>query len=217
LIIYVWVNCQVIIMTKLEKAHRTKDLRDYLLSDDVPEDSTEFIPMQGVITLLETTMPTIRKRIEYGELKEKTFFLKEPERKTFLGVEAGGVKVLLKVKMKRREIIRNAVFDAAKNSAKITYTDLLDLADMRWDSPPDRLFCSRVLNELSNESYDNTIDSGIGIMISAVVISRNEHMPTQSFFEHAVKLTLMHEIGERESQLEFWNEQLALVYSHYGS
>ena len=82
-------------MTKLEKAHRTKDLRVYLMSDEVSEESNEFIPMQGVISLLETTMPTIRKRIEDGELREKTLFLKTPERKTFLGVEAGGVKRLL--------------------------------------------------------------------------------------------------------------------------
>ena len=69
-------NSLFIVMTNLEKAHRTKDLRVYLMSDEVSEESTEFIPMQGVISLLETTMPTIRKRIEDGELQEKTLFLK---------------------------------------------------------------------------------------------------------------------------------------------
>jgi hypothetical protein len=202
-------------MTKLEKAHRTKDLREYLLSDEVSEDSTEFIPMQGVISLLETTMPTIRKRIEDGELQEKTLFLKYPERKTFLGVEAGGVKTLLILKTKRRELIRNKVIEAAKNKQLTTYTDLLADADMRWDSPPDRLFCSRVLTDLANESFDETIDSGNGIMVSAVVVSRNEHMPTQNFFEHAVKLTLLCDIGDREQQTEFWKEQVNLVFDYY--
>lgn len=203
-------------MTKLEKAHRTKDLRVYLLSDEVAEDSTEFIPMQGVISLLETTMPTIRKRIEDGELREKTLFLKTPERKTFLGVEAGGVKKLLILKTKRREILRSKVLEAASEKRLTTYTDLIADAGMRWDSPPDRLFCSRVLMELSNESFDETIDSGNGIMVSAVVVSRNEHIPTQNFFEHAVKLTLMCDIGDREQQTEFWKEQLRMVYDHYG-
>ena len=203
-------------MTKLEKAHRTKDLRLYLMSDEVSEDSTEFIPMQGVISLLETTMPTIRKRIEDGELMEKTLFLKTPERKTFLGVEAGGVKRLLILKTKRREIIREKVLEAAQQQKLTTYTDLIADAGMRWDSPPDRLFCSRVLTELANESFDETIDSGNGIMLSAVVVSRNEHIPTQNFFEHAVKLTLMCDIGDRIQQTEFWREQLRMVYEHYG-
>lgn len=203
-------------MTKLEKAHRTKDLRVYLMSDEVSEDSSEFIPMQGVISLLETTMPTIRKRIEDGELQEKTLFLKTPERKTFLGVEAGGVKRLLILKTKRREILRSKVLEAAKEQRLTTYTDLIADAGMRWDSPPDRLFCSRVLMELANESFDETIDSGNGIMVSAVVVSRNEHIPTQNFFEHAVKLTLMCEIGDREQQTEFWKEQLRMVYDYYG-
>ncbi|MBE1301619.1 MAG: hypothetical protein GJ680_17160 [Alteromonadaceae bacterium] len=202
-------------MTKLEKAHRTKDLRVYLMSDEVSEDSSEFIPMQGVISLLETTMPTIRKRIEDGELQEKTLFLKTPERKTFLGVEAGGVKRLLILKTKRREILRSKVLEAAKEQRLTTYTDLIADAGMRWDSPPDRLFCSRVLMELANESFDETIDSGNGIMVSAVVVSRNEHIPTQNFFEHAVKLTLMCEIGDREQQTEFWKEQLRMVYEYY--
>lgn len=202
-------------MTKLEKAHRIKDLRVYLMSDEVSEDSTEFMPMQGVISLLETTMPTIRKRIEDGELREKTLFLKTPERKTFLGVEAGGVKRLLILKTKRREILRSKVLEAAREQKLTTYTDLISSAGMRWDSPPDRLFCSRVLMELANESFDQSIDSGNGIMVSAVVVSRNEHIPTQNFFEHAVKLTLMCEIGDREQQTEFWKEQLRMVYDYY--
>jgi hypothetical protein len=173
--------------------------------------------MQGVISLLETTMPTIRKRIEDGELQEKTLFLKTPERKTFLGVEAGGVKRLLILKTKRREILRSKVLEAAREQTLTTYTDLISAAGMRWDSPPDRLFCSRVLMELANESFDQSIDSGNGIMVSAVVVSRNEHIPTQNFFEHAVKLTLMCEIGDREQQTEFWKEQLRMVYEYYQS
>lgn len=203
-------------VSKANVAHRTIELRKYILSDRVSLDSNEFIPMQAAISILESTAQTLKQRIGTGELNEKTFFITEPVRKTFQGVEIGGVKRLLILKQKRRESIASHVKKFARDNKKTSYSDALNEAGMDWKSPPDRKFISKVLVELSHKSYEETIDGGNPCLISAVVVSRNENIPTQSFFEDATTLGLLESSATHMEKVEFWEEQLKLVYEIYG-
>jgi len=203
-------------ISKENVAHRTIELREYILSERVSLDSKEFIPLQAAISLLGSTAQTLKQRISTGELNEKTFFITDPVRKTFQGLEIGGVKRLLILKKQRRDLIAEHVKKFANNRKKTSYADALNEAGMDWKSPPDRKFISKVLIELSHKSYEETIDSGNPCLISAVVVSRNENIPTQSFFEEAVTLGLLEPSITHLEKIEFWEEQLKLVYEIYG-
>ena len=198
-------------------AERTIDLKKYILSDKVSLDSKEFIPLQAAITILSTTNQTIKQRIENGELKEKTFFIIDPVKKTFTGLEIGGVKKLLLFKKDCSDKISQHVKESALIQKKTSYADTLDAAGMNWRSPPDRKFINKVLQELSHTSYENTVDSGHPCLISAVVVSRSENIPTQSFFDDAIALGLLDYDSSQMEKVEFWEEQLKLVYAKYGN
>lgn len=205
-------------MNKLRtsSSHRTKELTKYLLSDEVEIDSTEFLPQQAAIDVLQTTAPTLKHRIEERELNEKTFFLTNPVKKTFLGVEIGGVKRLLLKKNKMRTKIFDYLDDTIKRKKLTSYADVMEQAGMHWKSPADRKFCNKVLAEISSASYEETVDMGYPCLKTAVVVSRNERIPTVSFFDLAIDLGLLNQATTKNEHIEFWESQVQLVYQYYG-
>jgi hypothetical protein len=202
---------------KTSVGHRTLELRQYLLSNNVSIDSTEFLPQQAAIDVLKTTGPTIKHRIETGELKEKTFFLTEPKRKVFLGVEVGGVKQLLLSKLAYKKAIESHIEACIVKHQITSYADTMDFAGMDWRSPPDRKYCNAVLAEISHLSYEETVDDGYPCLKSAIVVSRNERIPTDSFFECAMELGLLDAWSSKDDKIEFWEKQVEHVYNYYGS
>lgn len=201
---------------KCDISHRTISLREYVLSDLVSIDSTEFLPFQAALQLLETTSVTLKQRIETGEINEKTFFMTEPEKRTYLGVEIGSVKRLMVEKAHQTELIKQCVLNAAKNKQIISYSDILDAAGLSWKSPPARKFCNDVLDELNDESYAKTIDSARTCLLGALVVTRNSYFPSDRFFKKACSLGLLDHGASKEEEISFWEIQKQNIFNEYG-
>lgn len=211
-----WLEIRWLASFKTKYQHRTQDLRSYLLSDEVTEESKEFIPFQAAIDVLETTPATIKLRIEEGILEEKSFFLTNPVKKTYLGIEIGGVKKLLVRKNQMRERIKEIVSEVASKRSTTSYTDIMEQSGMNWRSPADKKFCNTILTKIGEQSYEETVDNGEPCLKQAVVISRNEHIPTNQFFETAAEMGLIDPHCSKEERHEFWREQLKRVHERYG-
>jgi len=196
----------------------TQELRRYLLSETLLEDSTEYIPLAAVVELLATTTQTIKHRIKEGRLKEKTFFLLEPKRKAWHGVEAGGVKTLLMEKAQRREKIMQQVEWCAQHGQYTTYSQIMQEAGMDWNSPPDRKYVNQILEEINHQSFNETVDSATTCLKGCVVVSVNEGIPTASFYDCAIELGLAEPADLRDmlQKREFWQEQFDLTKELYG-
>lgn len=196
----------------------TQELRRYLLSDDITTESQEYIPLAAAVDLLGTTTQTIRHRIKEGRLNEKTFFLLEPKRKAWHGVEAGGLKVLLMEKVLRREKIVSLVEWFASHGQYTTYSQIMHEAGMDWNSPPDRKYVNQILEEINHQSFNETVDSAATCLKACVVVSVNEGIPTASFYDCAIELGLAEPADLRDmlQKREFWQEQFELTKELYG-
>jgi len=195
----------------------TINLLDYILSDKVTEQCREFIPKQAVISLLETTSSTIKHRVESGELTEKTFFLPEPTSKAFMGIEIGGIKRLLLKKQQQRSAIFSHLELHLGQHTLTSYADAMSAAGMNWKSPPDRKYCNTVLHDIGKESYLQSIGNGRPCLKSAIVVSRNEHIPTEGFFNLAISLGLLDAGAGIDEKLYFWESQRDLAFELYGN
>jgi hypothetical protein len=176
-----------------------------------------FCPSRLPLIFSKLPAPPSSTVLNWVSWKKKTFFLTEPVKKTFLGVKIGGVKRLLLKKINQRQTITQHVCDSAAQSKLTSYADTMEQAQMNWKSPPDRKYCNAILEAISCSSYEQTIDSGKPCMKSAVVVSRNERIPTDSFFECAVSLGLLETGVSKEEKILFWEAQRDLAFELYGS
>ncbi len=192
-----------------------QELLSYVLSDRVSVESTEFLPLSAASILLNSTSTTLKQRIEQGELREKSFITSSPVTRTFIGVEAGGVKRLLLERIKYIELIREHVTNVIKAKSLTSYGAVLDLIELDWKSPPARKLSNDILDLLNDESIGN-ISSSSSCMITAVVISKSKNMPTEHFFRKAIETGLLEKDADQIQRITFWKTQLELVYEKYG-
>ncbi|KIF53185.1 hypothetical protein [Vibrio owensii] len=192
-----------------------QELLSYVLSDRVSVESTEFLPLSAASILLNSTSTTLKQRIEQGELREKSFITSSPVTRTFIGVEAGGVKRLLLERIKYIELIREHVTNVIKAKSLTSYGAVLDLIELDWKSPPARKLSNDILDLLNDESIGN-ISSSSSCMITAVVISKSKNMPTEHFFSKAIETGLLEKDADQIQRVTFWKTQLELVYEKYG-
>ncbi|PCK08700.1 MAG: hypothetical protein COA42_07670 [Alteromonadaceae bacterium] len=203
-------------MTSKDLSSSTIELRKYILSDDVTVDSEEFLPFAAAVEVLESTPTTIKNRIETGEVLQKSFFLKGEKVKMYRGVKIGGVKKLMLKKMEQREVLRKHIMNCVASQELTTYADAMDDADMNWRSPPDTKFCNHVLEEMSRESFEETVDPGRPCLITSIVVSKNERIPTESYFSCAINLGLLEHEATKEERYDFWKKQKELAFELYG-
>ncbi|AIW22695.1 hypothetical protein F0267_00985 [Vibrio coralliilyticus] len=192
-----------------------QDLLSYVLSDHVSVESTEFLPLSAASILLNSTSTTLKQRIEQGELREKSFITSSPVTRTFIGVEAGGVKRLLLERTKYIELIREHVTNVINAKSLTSYGAVLDLIELDWKSPPARKLSNDILDLLNDESIGN-ISSSSSCMVTAVVISKSKNMPTEHFFRKAIETGLLAKDADQIQRITFWKTQLELVYEKYG-
>ena len=192
-----------------------QDLLSYVLSDRVSVESTEFLPLSAASILLNSTSTTLKQRIEQGELREKSFITSIPVTRTFIGVEAGGVKRLLLERIKYIELIREHVTNVINAKSLTSYGAVLDLIELDWKSPPARKLSNDILDLLNDESIGN-ISSSSSCMVTAVVISKSKNMPTEHFFRKAIETGLLAKDADQIQRITFWKTQLELVYENYG-
>ena len=192
-----------------------QDLLVYVLSDRVSVNSTEFLPMSAVTFLLNSTNATLKQRIEQGELREKSFSISSPATKTFIGVEAGGVKRLLLERIKYIDLIREHVTKVIHEKSLTSYGAVLDHIGLDWKSPPARKLSNDILDQLNEESI-GSMSSINSCMVTAVVISKSQNMPTEHFFRKAIEKGLLAKDADQIQRITFWKSQLERVYDVYG-
>ncbi|BFM49525.1 hypothetical protein THO17_16880 [Marinomonas sp. THO17] len=174
--------------------------------------------MAAASSVLGVTTQTMKLRIREGKLNAKTFFVIEPDRKSWAGVEAGSLKSLLEEKERRRARIKHNVDLCASKGVYMNYSQVMNDVGMDWHSPPDRKYINQVLEEINHQSFKETIDAGSPCLKGCVVVSINEGIPTDSFFRCAVELGVC-EVADIENlthRREFWQEQFDLTKQVYG-
>ncbi len=191
-----------------------QDLLSYVLSERVSVESTEFLPLSAASSLLNSTSSTLKRRIEQGDLREKSFITYSPVTRTFIGVEVGGVKRLLLERIKYIELIREHVKNVINANSLTSYGAVLDQIELDWKSPPARKLSNDILDQLNEESIDN-MGSSSPCMVTAVVISKSKNMPTEHFFRKAIESGLLAEDADHIQRITFWKTQLELVYDKY--
>lgn len=192
-----------------------QDLFAYVLSDRVSVDSTEFLPVSAAANLLNSTNATLKQRIEQGELREKSFIITSPVTRTLIGVEAGGVKRLLLERIKYIDLIREHVTKVILAKSLTSYGAVLDQIGLDWKSPPARKLSNDILDQLNEESI-GSMGSTNSCMVTAVVISKSQNMPTEHFFRKAIENGLLAKDADQIQRITFWKSQLERVYDIYG-
>lgn len=192
-----------------------QDLLTYVLSDRVSLDSSEFLPMSAAAALLKSTNATLKQRIEQGELREKSFGISNTATKVFIGVEAGGVKRLLLERNRYIDQIREHVLRVIHARSLTSYGEVLDLIGLDWKSPPARKLSNDILDQINDESI-GSMESSNSCMVTAVVISKSQNIPTEHFFRKAIEYGLLAKEADQVQRIRFWKSQLERVYAIYG-
>jgi hypothetical protein len=164
---------------------KSMELHQYLLSNSVSLKSEEFVPLNAVAVVLDSTCNTIKQRIEDGTLSGKHFFSSKTDQSWF-GVQAGSVKKALLAINGKRTAVRDAIDKLIQSGDWETYTNIMINSGMNPKHPPDRKLINTILKDINRAS----VGSGLPYLKGSVVVSVNNGIPTQSFFDLAVELCL---------------------------
>lgn len=105
--------------------------------------------------------------------------------------------------------IYNRLIEAARKGDLVTYAEIARLAQINLEDPADRNSLAEILGKISTLEHHQGRP-----MLTAIVVSSEEHMPGNGFFDLARRLGVLHKTGKM-SELEFFATETKKAFFYW--